>query len=408
MGREAASHARVVGCNWSFIFPLIRKNLHVCTTHATGANLLRMSDFQQQIQYLLALTLVPDIGPIITRNLVAQFGSPQAVFDTPKRHLAKMPGVSRHMANIIHQPEILRQAERELAWMEAKAIKPLQYWDADFPNRLKHCPDAPVLLFYKGNQHLNHPRMIGMVGTRNATPYGRAMCAELVAGLREYDVVVVSGLAYGIDIATHRAALEQGVPTIGVVAHGLDRIYPHQHTDTARRMMENGGVLTEFLPGNDPDRHNFPRRNRIVAGMIDALVVVESAENGGAIITAALANGYNRDVFALPGDVKNPYAKGCHKLIKTQQAMLLEQADDLATVMGWKETSRKKTQRELFVELNAEEKLIIKILSEHGEMPVDELSGRSGLSPSIQAGTLLSLELQNLVLSLPGKRYKLA
>lgn len=390
------------------VFFQMRKNSHVCSTHATGANLLRMSEYHQQLQHLLALTLVPDIGPIITRNLVAQFGSPEAVFQTPKRLLAKIPGVSRHMANIIHHPEILRQAEKELAWMDAKEIKPLQYWDADFPKRLKHCPDAPVLLFYKGNQDLNHQRVIGMVGTRNATPYGRAMCAELVSGLQEHDVVVVSGLAYGIDIATHRAALDQGVPTIGVVAHGLDRIYPHRHTDTARRMMDNGGVLTEFLPGNDPDRHNFPRRNRIVAGMIDALVVVESAENGGAIITAALANGYNRDVFAVPGDVKNPYAKGCHKLIKTQQAMLLEQADDLATAMGWKETTKRKTQRELFVELNAEEKLIIKILSEYGEMAVDELSGRSGLTPSIQAGTLLSLEFQNLVQTLPGKRYKLS
>jgi DNA processing protein len=363
---------------------------------------------KEDISQILGLTLLPDIGPILTRNLIAHCGGAAAVFSASLSHLEKVPGVTRNLAKLIRKADVLQQADKELAWMDAKGIEPIHYWDERFPARLKHCPDAPVLLFYKGTQNLNHHRMVAIVGTRHATHYGRAMTEELVAGLLPFDVVVVSGLAYGIDVIAHRAALEQGIPTIGVVAHGLDRIYPAAHTETARRMMDSGGILTEFLPGNDPDRHNFPRRNRIVAGMIDALVVVETGEQGGAVITASLANGYHRDVFAVPGEVRNPYSSGCNKLIKRQQAILLETADDLATVMNWKTEGKKRprTQRELFVELNAEEKLLLELLNDNAEWHIDDLSGRSSLTPGTLASTLLSLEFQGLVLCLPGKRYK--
>lgn len=364
---------------------------------------------KDQVSWILALTLVPGVGPIQARNLVAHCGSPAAVFDASLKDLQRVPGLRKGLAREIKEFRFKEILEKELAFMAMKRIEPISFWDPRYPQRLRNCPDAPVLLYYRGNADLNARRILGVVGTRHATPYGKQMTEELLAGLAEYDVVVVSGLAYGIDIAAHRAALECGLPTIGVVAHGLDRIYPAVHADTARRMMEQGGILTEFLPGNDPDRQNFPKRNRIVAGMIDALIVVETAENGGAVITASLANGYNRDVFAVPGDVTRKYSSGCNRLIRRNMAVLAERAADIIHTMNWElpeKGLRKKTQRQLFIELNAEEKLVADSLKDNGQLTLDQLSALTGLKPGTLAGTLLSLEFQGLVRVLPGKVYK--
>jgi DNA processing protein len=255
---------------------------------------------------------------------------------------------------------------------------------------------------------LNNEKTIGIVGTRNATEYGKNICEELIEGLQEYNMLMISGLAYGIDIAAHKACVKKNVTTVGVVGHGLDRIYPAVHKETAKKMMENGGVITEFMSYTQPDRQNFPKRNRIVAGMIDALIVVETAEDGGAIITAAIANTYNRDVFAFPGDVKRKYSKGCHFLIKSEKARLIENADDLVTMMEWKTNAIKpKQQRELFIDFSAEEKIIYDVLKEAGELAIDELTSKVSLTPSTLAGSLLNLEFQNVIHALPGKRYRL-
>ena len=363
---------------------------------------------KDQVQWLLALTMVPGIGPIHARNLVAHTGNPESVFKSSISSLCKIPGVSFRLAKAILGSNPFPNVEKELAFMKIKGIEAISFWDKDFPQRLKHCPDAPVLLFYKGNASLNHDRIVAIVGTRHATTYGKQITEEIVQGLAQYNVLMVSGLAYGIDITAHRASLDNGLPTVGVVAHGLDRIYPELHTKTAHQMMDNGGVLTEFLPGNEPDKQNFPKRNRIVAGMADAVLVTETTDHGGAVITATLANGYNRDVFAVPGDVNRKFSSGCNKLIKNHKAILVENAADLAKSMNWdqSENNKRKTQRELFIELNAEEKLVLKVLHEQGELHIDKLTGLTGLSPGSLAGTLLSLEFQSLILALPGKRYR--
>ena len=363
---------------------------------------------QEEERSILALSMVKGIGFIIARNLIEYLGSARAVWETPPRELLRIPGIYKHVLKAIRDADVFATADAELAWMYKNNVQFLHFWHPEYPERLRHCPDAPLFLCYRGNGSLNHHRQVAIVGTRHATPYGRRITEELVAGLLELDCLIVSGLAYGIDIAAHKAALDNGLQTIGVVAHGLDRVYPAMHKEVARQMEENGGLLTEILPGNDPDRQNFPRRNRIVAGMVDALVVVESGENGGAIITASLANGYNRDVFAFPGQVHHAFSQGCNLLIQRQQAQLITCADDLVRAMNWKsDPEKKKGQRQLFLELNAEEKLVYDILRNKGELHIDDLTLRTGLSPGTLAGTLLSLEFQGVIQTLPGKRYKL-
>jgi DNA processing protein len=360
------------------------------------------------IYHILALTLVPGIGPVTAKNLVSYCGSAEEVFQANKKKLLSIPGVGETTAASIIAHSVFQQADDEMRFIEKNKIRCLSCWDELYPQRLKHCLDSPVLLFYNGNADLNAEKVIAIVGTRNATEHGKNMCDELLEGLQQYTVLMVSGLAYGIDIAAHKACVKRNIPTIGVVGHGLDRIYPAVHKETAKKMLDNGGILTEFISNTQPDRQNFPKRNRIVAGMVDAVIVVETAVDGGAIITAAIANTYNRDVFAIPGDVKNKYAKGCHYLIKTNRAQLAESAEDIAEVMNWKIQEKKpQQQRQLFIEFSPEEKLIYDALKENGELAIDTLSIKVPLTPSVLASNLLNLEFQNIISALPGKRYML-
>jgi DNA processing protein len=359
--------------------------------------------------YKIGLTLIEHVGAVNAKNLIAYCGSAEAVFKEKKSHLLKIPNIGTKTAQAIANQNVLLRAEEEITFIEKNEIQTYYYLDNNYPNRLKNCLDAPVLLYGKGNMDLNHQKMISVVGTRNNTIYGELFCDELLKELVDYNVCVVSGMAYGIDIIAHRGCLHYQIPTIGVVAHGLDRMYPKIHQKEARKMMNNGGILTEYLSQTIPDKENFPQRNRIVAGMTDATIVVESAIRGGSLITAELANGYNRDVFALPGNINHSFSKGCNWLIKTNRAHIIESAKDLIQMLNWDIIDKKtqNTQTSLFLDLTKEEKIIWDILKENSELSIDDICFKSNMTISKVSGLLLSLEFSGLIKSLPGKIYRM-
>jgi len=364
-----------------------------------------MSD---ELIYKIGITLIPSIGSVNGKKLISYCGGVEAVFKEKRAALMKIPGIGTHTVNKIVNHSVLKRAEKEIEFLNKHAIQPLFFTDKDYPKRLFHCEDGPLMMFYKGNKSLNHARMLAVVGTRRSTSYGRVQCEKIIEGLREKDVMIVSGLAYGIDSCAHRNALKNELPTIGVMGHGLDRIYPAENRNLAASMMENGGLLSEFLSGTIPDRENFPKRNRIVAGMTDATLVIESGVKGGAIITANIAFSYSRDVMAVPGKINEPYSKGCNFLIKTNRAALVESAKDITDIMGWEDIKKEvKAQAQLFVNLNDQEQLLVDILQESGETGIDVLMAKSKIPVSQVSSCLLNLEFQGMVISLPGKRYKL-
>ena len=359
------------------------------------------------LKYQIALTLIPGIGDIVGKKLVAYCGGVEAVFKENKNALLKISGIGNATVNSILSSKVLHKAEEEIKFIEKNKIQPLFYTDKEYPKRLLNCEDSPLLLYYKGKANLNAPRVIGFVGTRKATNEGRAICERFVEGLKTKEVLVISGLAYGIDSYAHKAAINNSLPTVGVLGHGLDRIYPAQNRQLALNMLDNGGLLTEFKSGTTPDRENFPKRNRIVAGMCDAIVVIESAKKGGALITAGLANSYNRDVFAVPGRINDEYSMGCNMLIKSNRAALAESAKDIAYIMGWDDvTVNVKPQRDLFLQLTDEQKIIIDLIEESKEISIDKLVIKSNMPASKVAAVLLMLEFEGLIQSLPGKLYK--
>jgi DNA processing protein len=361
-----------------------------------------------QLLYQIGISLIYGIGAVNAKKLIAYCGSAEAVFKESKKNLMKIPGMGEKLANNILSSNVLHRAEEEIDFIVKNEITPLYFKDKDFPQRLLNCYDHPIMLYYKGNADLNKKRIISIVGTRRITSYGRNNCSAIVEGLKEKDVLVVSGLAYGVDSCAHRKALEYDITTVGVLGHGLDRLYPAQNRKLAERMLENGGLITEYISKTTPDRENFPKRNRIVAGMSDATLIIESDRRGGAMITAEMANGYNRDVFALPGNTGNKFSRGCNFLIKVNKAFLCETAEDIAYIMGWDDKKVKtKEQLELFVNLSEEEQKIVEILKENGETGIDVLVLKSGFSTSKVAAALLNLEFNGLINSLPGKRYKL-
>lgn len=362
----------------------------------------------EQLIYKIGLTLIPGIGDIVGKKLVAWCGGPEAVFLEKKKALLKIPGVGlQTIENIVNQ-QVLKRAEEEIRFIEKHKIQPLFYLDRDYPKRLQHCPDSPMLLYYRGTVSLNHQKVIGIVGTRNATEYGKHFCEQLVENLLDDDVLIVSGLAYGIDTCAHRASLKNGIPTIGVLGHGLDRIYPAVNRSLAQRMLDHGGLLTEFKSQTNPDRENFPKRNRIVAGMIDALIVVESAKKGGALITADIANSYSRDVFAVPGRVGDPYSEGCNFLIRTNRAAMIEDVQNLRYIMGWDRKEKiTSAQTRLFRDFSADEQILIDLFKDQKECDIDDMMLKSGFPASKLAVLLLNLEFDGVLVALPGKRYKI-
>lgn len=296
-----------------------------------------MNSSEEEQIYSIALTMVPGIGHIGAKHLIDGMGNTVDVFRLRKEIPERIPEVSQRVIEALDCPQAVLRAEQEYEFIRKNRISCLSFHDEAYPSRLRECEDAPVVLFFKGNADLNSLHILNMVGTRNATDYGTQICASFLRDLKALcsDVLVVSGLAYGIDIHAHREALANELPTVGVLAHGLDRIYPHVHRKTAVDMLEKGGLLTEFLSGTNPDRHNFISRNRIVAGMCDATIVIESAEKGGSLITAELAEGYHRDCFAFPGRMSDEYSKGCNRLIRDNKASLLLSAEDFVQAMGW-------------------------------------------------------------------------
>jgi len=363
----------------------------------------------EQLKFQIALTLLPGVGSVLAKNLISYCGSVEAVFKKKKYQLEKIPGIGGERADAILNHTVFEKAEQEVRFIRKHKINTFFYLDHDYPARLKNCEDAPVLLFLKGEAELNHARMVAIVGTRNATPYGKQVTEKLVEEFSKYNATVVSGLAYGIDIIAHKASLKNKIPTIGVLAHGLDRIYPGDHKPVAEKMIRNGGVLTEFTSRTNPDRENFPSRNRIVAGMTEATIVIESATKGGALITADIANSYNRDVFAVPGKIGEKYSEGCHELIRTNKAMLIESADQVAEMLNWNEPEKKKEDRQLkfFHELKTEEKVLVNLLQQNGKLDIDSLTIHANMAMSKVSSTLLNLEFSGILRSLPGKVYEL-
>jgi DNA processing protein len=371
-----------------------------------------------ELLYQIALTLIPNIGPVQAKILL-QHCDPGEIFHAKKSFLEKIEGIGGVRAASITSFNNFSKAEEEIKFIEKYKIKALFIGSKDYPRRLLNCYDSPTLLFYKGDADLNTSKIIAIIGTRSHTDYGKQVTEKLVKELATQNIMVVSGLAYGIDAIAHKAAIKNNLPTIGVLAHGLDQIYPSEHAGLAKDMIkQGGGLLTEFRSKSKPDKHNFPGRNRIVAGMSDATIVIETGIKGGSMITAELANGYNKDVFALPGKVTDGKSAGCNYLIKNNKAMLLTDAEELIEVMGWKSRSQEsgagsrkagaRSQKELFIELTAEEKIVINILQEKESVNIDEINMKSGLSSSSVAAAVLNLELQNVILSLPGKLYRLA
>lgn len=366
---------------------------------------------EESLFSLLAISFLPGIGPVLARQLISHCGSPEAVFRTRKNILERIPGIGKERAAGILRSEVRHLAERELNFVRCHELRLLPYFDKQYPQRLRPYDDAPLLLFVKGNGELNPSRCVAVVGTRFMTDHGRQLIERLIEGLKPYHVTIISGLAYGVDITAHREALRQGLPTFGVVAHGLDRIYPSAHKPVALKMLEDGGLISEFPSGVKPDRDNFPARNRIVAGMTDATIVVESAEKGGALITAEFANDYNKEVFAFPGRPDDRYARGCNRLIGAHKAQLIENAEQLALAMNWtlsaSDNSTVQTQLLLPVDCPPEEEQIINYLLKNGTCHLDRLAWDCGIPVNRMAALLLQLEFKGFIKTGPGKLFKL-
>nr|WP_319270277.1 DNA-processing protein DprA [uncultured Draconibacterium sp.] len=364
----------------------------------------------EDLKYKVALSMLPNIGGILARNLVAYIGSAEGVFSQSAKALTKVPGIGELYARQIKKSNVLPKAEQELEYIDKNGIDIHFYTDKTYPRRLKSCVDAPLIIYTKGKMNLDAERVISVVGTRNATEYGKSIVSDLCREFaeRKYNILIVSGLAYGIDIQAHRSALKYDLPTVGVIAHGLDMLYPAIHKQTALKMQKSGGIVTDFPSNSKIDPANFVKRNRIIAGLADATIVVESAKKGGSLITAEIASSYNRDVYAFPGRSGDTYSKGCNQLIRNNQATLIEGIEDLEYFMGWEKTDKVEAiQSSLFIDLNPEEERVVDLLKEKGELFIDQISAEIKLPVSRVSAMLLNLEFKNLLVALPGKMYKL-
>ena len=358
---------------------------------------------------LLALHFTPGLGDHLIRQLVSYCGSPEKVFNIPKGKLLKVPGIGMITADAIKQGKPFALAEKELRRAEKENVELLFFTDNRYPSRLRQVNDSPTMLYAKGNMDLENPKTVAIVGTRQSTAYGKECVENLVKDLVAHEALVISGLAYGIDIHAHKQALKYHLPTVGVMGSGMDVIYPGAHRDVATKMMANGGLLTEHPFGTQPDAHNFPARNRIVAGLSDAIIIVEAAAKGGALITADIANSYNKDVFAFPGNVKQSHSAGCNNLIKSNRAHLITSVRDLQYIMNWDVGVKPRKQDTIALEgYSAEEQQIIRtLLDNNKQLMIDEISWKTNFPVSKIASLLLTLEFKGVVASLPGKMYKL-
>lgn len=356
----------------------------------------------------LALLKVDGVGDIIAKKLINHCGSAENVFNANSGFLKSIDGIGEAMIKKLKDKSIFQKAEAELKFIEKERVNVLYFKDDNYPDRLKHCVDGPVLLFQTGNMDLSNRKMISIVGTREITSYGSSFCKKLIEDLAIFNPVIVSGFAYGVDIVAHQAAFENKLQTIGVLAHGLNQIYPKSHKRYVSKMEGNGGFLTEFWSNSNPEKENFVRRNRIVAGMSEATIVIESAEKGGSLITAVMANDYNRDVFAVPGRVSDKFSQGCNNLIKTQNANVMTSAADLIYVLNWElETKETKpVQKQLFVVLDNDEQKVFDYLQKNGKQLLDIIALECDY-PIFRISTLLlNMELKGVIRPLPGKLFE--
>lgn len=363
------------------------------------------------LKHKIALSLIPGIGDINARKLVSFLGSVEAVFHEPYRNLIKIPGIGSSLASYISERSYLDIAEREAEYVTANSIKTFFYLDNDYPFRLRQCDDSPVTFFYKGTADLDSLKILSIVGTRNATDRGKDTCKKIIGELAagHPDLIIVSGLAYGIDIASHRAAISNNLQTIAVLAHGFKTMYPSIHKATAGTILKNGGLLSDFLSDSLPERNNFIKRNRIIAGMSDATLVIESGIKGGALITADIANSYNRDVLAVPGRPDDQWSAGCNNLIKTNKAVLVENASDIEYSLNWQpEKSKVPAQKSLFSELDDKEKSVYELLSAENEMTIDAVCRSLDMPVFKLSSLLLQMEFKGLIKCYPGNVYRIS
>ncbi|MEO1546529.1 MAG: DNA-processing protein DprA [Bacteroidota bacterium] len=365
---------------------------------------------ENEIVDALRLSVVRNIGSVAAKKLIQHCGSPTAVFGDKMQRLIKIDGIGLHTVKGLFDANYLQKAELEYKQLCKEGYEVLYFQDERYPERLKHCPDAPVVLFQKGNIQWDTERIISVVGTRNITKNGERFCRDFIEAIAPLNPTIISGFAYGVDITIQRMAYEKGLQTIGCLAHGLDTIYPKVHSRYERTFMQHGGFVSEFWTGTPPDRENFLKRNRIIAGLSEATVVIESAEKGGSLITADLANGYHRDVFAVPGRVDDPYSAGCNNLIKSQKAHMMTSAADLVYILGWdieKSPQKPAFQQSLFIDMDAQEKTIYGFLRERGKQQLDTVVRDLAMPVHKVSTSLLTLEMKGVVRPSPGKWYEL-
>lgn len=358
----------------------------------------------EPILYKIAASLIPNLGAVNMRNIISYCGSVEQVFKSKKSSLLKIPGVGENKANAILNSDALIKAEIELKKIQDYKIDPIFYLDKNYPPRLRNYSDAPLILYTKGNISCLKKRTVAIVGTRKVTSYGILECEKLIEQLYTYDCTIISGLAYGVDTIAHRKSVELGLPTIGVLGHGINKLYPKANLKLGRKMIDHGALISEYPMDTPPDRVNFPRRNRVIAALADAVVVVESAIKGGSIITAEYANEYSKDVFAIPGKLTDEFSTGCNFLIKTHKAHLCQSADDLAYIMRWDKEQEAK-QLNLIVELDEIEKPIYDLIHDNQNIGLDKLHYMSKTPLGQLTSLLLKLEFRGLIKSLPGKKY---
>lgn len=356
----------------------------------------------------MALLKADGVGDIVAKKLINHCGSAKAVFKARKSQIMSIEGIGEIMYNNIKKADTFRAAEQELKFIQDNNIKPFFYLDKEYPERLKHCIDGPTIIFTSGDISLENRKTISIVGTRQMTSYGADFCRKLIEDLAPLNPVIVSGFAYGVDIHAHTVAMDNNLKTIGVVAHGLNQVYPKTHKKYVARMEENGGFITEFWSTSNPDKENFVKRNRIVAGISEATIIIESADKGGSLITANIANDYNRDVFAVPGRVTDKYSMGCNNLIKQQKANILTTAADLIYMLNWEleEKKQKPVQKQLFVSLEADEQRVYDYLQKNGKELMDIIALQCEMPVYKISGLLLNMELKGVIRPLPGKLFE--
>jgi DNA processing protein len=364
----------------------------------------------KELLHQIALTLIPNIGCVHAKLLMQYFNNDvYQIFKSKIKDLSAIEGIGEVRAKSIKYFDNYKRAEQEIEFIEKYKIKTLFITDVAYPKRLLNAYDSPTMLYYRGDADLNATKIVAIVGTRKNSDYGKKLTDQIIEGLQEQNALIVSGLAFGIDTIAHKSSLKHKLPTVGVLAHGLDKIYPADNTKLAKDMLAaGGGLLTEFKSETLADRHNFPTRNRVVAAMADCTIVIETDIKGGSMITAELANGYNKDVFALPGKTTDARSEGCNYLIKNHKAQLITNAQDVINAMNWQQQKKKKNiQRQLFVELAPNENTIVQLLQNIDSIHIDELYTQTGLTSGEAAAALLTLELQSIIQVMPGKIIKL-